>query len=232
MGARPAAAAHGLPGLPALAMDETSASPEPDDALPPTSLHVRRAAGGDAESLSWIVGRFSPLLLAQARYRMGGVLRNAYDPEDVVNEVWAAALPRLAGLQARDGRHTPVLMKFLSTTLLYHVNNLLRRQCVREGPEPAPAAPTASELGAEATGVLSRAVRDELRGLVLEALDALSEDDRRILVLRGFEQRPNQEVAEALGLLPNTVAVRYRRALEKLRRELPGSIFAELDDGG
>ena len=70
-----------------------------------TSLHVRRAADGDSESLGWVVARLSPLLLAQADYRLGPVLRSLYDPEDLVNDTWIVALPRLPELPARDGRH-------------------------------------------------------------------------------------------------------------------------------
>ena len=36
-----------------------------------TTLHVRQAVAGDLDSQSWIIERFTPLLLAQARYRSG-----------------------------------------------------------------------------------------------------------------------------------------------------------------
>src|SRR5262245_40615244 len=45
-----------------------------------TSIHVQRAKHGDEASLDWIVRRFTPLLLAQARYRLGASLRAHYDP--------------------------------------------------------------------------------------------------------------------------------------------------------
>ena len=41
--------------------------------------------------------------------------------------VWVVALPRLPELPPRDERHTPVLLKFLSTTLLYRINNLVQK---------------------------------------------------------------------------------------------------------
>ena len=91
-----------------------------------TSLHVRRAADGDGGSLSWVVSRLSPLLLAQATYRLGSRLRALYEPEDLVNETWAVTLPKLAELPARDGRLTPVLLRFLSTTLLHRIQSLVR----------------------------------------------------------------------------------------------------------
>jgi len=48
-----------------------------------------------------------------------------------------------------------------------------------------------------------------------------------VVVLRGIEQLPNLRVAEMLGERPTTIAMRYRRALERLRAELPGSVFTE-----
>jgi DNA-directed RNA polymerase specialized sigma24 family protein len=50
-------------------------------------------------------------------------------------------------------------------------------------------------------------------------------------MLRAFEGLSNQEAAEELGQKPNTVAQRYKRALERLRKLLPASIFDEFDDG-
>jgi RNA polymerase sigma-70 factor (ECF subfamily) len=81
------------------------------------------------------------------------------------------------------------------------------------------------------SGVVTRAARAERRDLVLEALDRLEEIDREILVLRGVEQRGNAETAAMLDLAPSTAAMRYRRALERLRTELPDAVFHELEEG-
>ena len=43
----------------------------PDNGDQLTTFHVRRAREGDAPSLEWIVNRFAPVLLANARYRLG-----------------------------------------------------------------------------------------------------------------------------------------------------------------
>ena len=75
-----------------------------------TTTLVRRAKLGDHESLATLVEKLTPLLLAQARYRLG-TSNTEVDPDDVVQEVWARALPRLPELSDRDGRQTPVLLK-------------------------------------------------------------------------------------------------------------------------
>ncbi len=104
-------------------------STERDDAgtFNATSLHVQRARSGDERSRAWLVARFSPLLRAQARYRLPGGLSRLVDADDLVDEVWMVALPRMAELRERDGRHTPVLLKFLSSTMLNKINNLIAK---------------------------------------------------------------------------------------------------------
>ncbi len=199
-----------------------------------TSFHVNRARAGDLESLAWVVERLSPLLLAHASWRLGPVLRVHHDPQDLVDDAWAVALPRLAGLPARDGRLTPVLLRFLTTTLLYRINNLARKH-IRGGSEPlAPAAGSGDDpvehLPADQCGVVTAAVRRETQGVISSALASLDDQDREIILLRGVEQQPNQTVSLLLGLSPQAVAMRYRRALDRLRSHLPRSIFDELEE--
>ncbi len=207
----------------------------PSEEVPQTTLHVRQAMAGDMESLGWVVRRLSPLLLTQARYRLSGRLASVFDPEDLVADVWAVALPRLGRLGDRDGRHTPVLVRFLSTTLLYRFNNLVQKHITGKPLKEEPAGDgsegeeAVARLSAAQTSVVSAAIRGELGGEILKALEGLAEKDREVVVLRGVEQNSNKDVATILGEQPNTVAVRYKRALERLRKQLPDSVFAELE---
>lgn len=195
-----------------------------------TTFDVRRAAGGDPEATDRVVRRLSPLLLADARYRLQRAGLRAADPEDVVAETWSVALPKLGRLGERDGRKTPVLLAFLATTVRNVVGTMLRRREVRG--THAPLADGASEgapaPAADATGVVTGVARAERRDLVHAALERLDPVDREILLLRGVEQRSPGEVAETLGLAASAASMRYRRALERLRAELPDSVFADL----
>ncbi|MEZ5966943.1 MAG: sigma-70 family RNA polymerase sigma factor [Planctomycetota bacterium] len=208
-------------------MSSSSPLPEPDPrpTLPATTIHVRRAISGDGDSLSWLVERLSPLLLAQVSYRLGPRLRAACDPQDLVQDAWLTLLPRLGDLSARDGRHTPVLLRFLSTTLLNKANNLLKKH-LRSGSPVA--AMTWDEVAVDASGIVTKAIRHETRHAVLQAIDGLEPIDREILLLRGIEQQRNEVVAALLGLKATAVTMRYARALARLRAQLPGSIFDEL----
>ncbi len=203
------------------------------DASDLTSIHVRRALEGDAESRTWIVEHFAPLLHLQASHRLRGAARRLYDPEDLVQEVWAIALPRMPHLAARDGRWTPVLVSFLSTTLLHRVNKALmralrvERRIHRDGSGER-ASDELEKVPDEVRNIVSRVSIRELSLKLRECIETLSERDREILVLRGIEQLSTREVAESLGEKPDTVYMRFRRALDRLKQAFPASVFSEL----
>ena len=198
-----------------------------------TTIHVRGAVSGDEASVAWLIERFTPALRESARYRLGTTLQRHVDPDDVVNELWITMIPKLGSLVPRDGRMTPVLLKFLSTALVRRVNNIARRFLSR------PSSPRAAsgeleqevdELSAQVTGIVSRLRRDEESSKLRETLARLSDRDREVVILRGIEQAPNQEVAARLGLEPTAVALIYHRALKRLRTLLPESVFVDLED--
>ena len=210
---------------PGVSMTDTlDQSPEPGRF--DTSFHTRAAADGQRESLNWLVQRFTPLLLAQAERRMGAVLRRHHDPEDLVNDVWSIAVPRLSGLEMSDQRHASVLAKFLGTTLLRRVRDLARRH--RDAPEPI--GEREQNLPDEITGIVTNITRREQRNFVWECLSELDDADRDVVIFRGIEQRPHREIAALMGIEVGTVAVRYHRALKKLRLSFPKSVFEDLPD--
>jgi RNA polymerase sigma-70 factor (ECF subfamily) len=198
----------------------------------PTSIHVRQAVRGDQASLNWIVTRFSPLLRAQAAWRLGPRLRARVDPDDVVAEAWLVALRRLGDLVHDDGRSTPRFIAFLGTTILRIANRKIdeavrqaRVQAVEPGGSETPG--VADDLAATVTGAVTNAARTELGAAIDRELAALSDRDREVILLRLVEGLSNEEAAAELGEAPNTVSHRYRRALAKLREALPESM---LDD--
>jgi RNA polymerase sigma factor (sigma-70 family) len=201
-------------------------------------MHVLRAIEGDAASLDWVVRRLSPALLAQAEYRMGRYLRRWCDPEDIVSEAWVVALPRLAGLRIADRRSTPVLLQFLSTTVLHLIRNLARKHArspagvapAAAEPGQAPAAGGLDQAPADASGVVTKAIRGELQDGVRAGIEGLAAGDREILILRGIERQPAGTVAAVLGISADAVSKRYQRALVRLRAELPDSVLDELGE--
>jgi len=78
----------------------------------------------------------------------------------------------------------------------------------------------AAELVAAGPSPVSLAMREELALRVAAALTELTEDDREVLVMRHHEQLGNQEVAAILGIGESAAAMRYVRALRRLRARI------------
>ena len=96
-------------------MSQTPQRPSPGEQL--TSLHIQKAIGNDRESVAWLISRFTPLLLCQARQRIGPSLRRHCDPDDVVADVWMSVLPSLRDLTPSEGSLTRGLLSFASIAL-------------------------------------------------------------------------------------------------------------------
>ena len=65
----------------------------------------------------------------------------------------------------------------------------------------------------------------ELASCLEQGLGKLSEEDRRLILWRHFEELSVEETAELLGISKAAAGKRYLRALEKLRRKLSRSSF-------
>lgn len=193
-----------------------------------TTRHVARASTGDRESIEWLVGRLSPLLRSHASYRLGSVLRRHYDPDDLVHDAWLAALPRLGDIGKDEARRgTPALLRYLSNTIVYRIGKLARRHAQRGSASTAPTPPT--ELPAEVTGAVTRAVRSEQHDQLRASLAELEPGDREIVLLRGVEQLSAKTAAAMLDIGVEAAHKRYQRALARLRERLPASVFDELE---
>jgi len=66
----------------------------------------------------------------------------------------------------------------------------------------------------------SAAIRRELQRRMEQALRNLEEEDQEIIFLRVYEQLPNQEAAQFLGLTEAAASMRYLRAVRRLQQEL------------
>ncbi len=196
----------------------------------PTTAHVRAACRGNAKSLEWCIRRMTPHLLAQARLHLRNLFGADKAPEDLVQEVWAVAFLRLAELQPRNGRMTPVLATFLAKTMRNKTLNWLRRHATahRAG-NGLPVAADVATLSAETRGVICDVIAREHEDLIGRALATLGEADREILILRGLEDNSFEVLAELLGAEPGALRMRYARARQRLRELLPDSVFDELE---
>ncbi|MGZ4796001.1 MAG: RNA polymerase sigma factor [Acidimicrobiia bacterium] len=120
--------------------------------------------------------------------------------EEIVQDAFAAVGERLDGVDNPGG--------YLRTTVVNGCRMALRRREIEQ-----------RHAGTDRTELHPIDAPHELVEL-REALDALTERQRTVVVLRYFADAPDDEIASVLGCRPGTVRSLVHRALRTLRKEL------------
>ena len=128
--------------------------------------------------------------------------------EEVVQDAFVAVHRRGLGQVPADR-----IPAYLRSAVLNGARSQLRKREVRRRLRPVPDPPSdpSPEQGAE----LSQQRRD-----VLEAVRALPDRQRDVVVLRYWMDLGEAEIAETLGIAPGTVKTHARRGLESLATRL------------
>lgn len=174
-----------------------------------------------------LVAQERSLVEDHIRRRLGSLLRRDVDTQDIVQETMLQALRSAPRFLLSD-------RKQLRGLLVRMVENRLRSAAVRQQRQKrdarreavpeliAEGGPVVIDLDhpAEVTDPGDAVARDDVRAWVRLALELLDADDRDVLVLRDYRELSFEEIAEHAGEAPDTVRMRYRRALPKLARAL------------
>jgi RNA polymerase sigma-70 factor (ECF subfamily) len=161
---------------------------------------VRRLAAGDPAALAEFYDRFAALVNALALR----ILRDTADAEDVVQEVFLQAWRQADRFDPARGTPEAWLCTIARTRAL---DRLRRRVSRREDPAEAAPAPACLPRNVEALAVR-------------EALQGLSQDQRRALELAYFEGLTQTEIAARLDEPLGTIKTRIRTAMIRLREAL------------
>ncbi len=167
-----------------------------------TSLFSRPRADA-APGFSELVAARSGPMMSMAR----GLVRSEADAEDLVQDVLAKALVKWDRVSAAAD---PVA--YVNRMLVNQAMSSWRRASTRRERVSSP-----EELPEDAAsdGAAQRGERDAL----LTALRGLPPRHRAVLVLRYYEQVPDAEIADLLGMAPATVRSSAARGLAALRRD-------------
>ena len=153
----------------------------------------------------WL-GRHGPAMLLVARQ----IVPASADAEDVVQ----AAFVRFWTTRGRAADPVAYLFACVRSAALDW-----RRAGARRGRREEAAARSDSPA-APAALFTARMEHEERRGAIEAALAKLPEPQREVLVMKVWAKLSFPQIAEALGIPPDTAASRYRYALDKLRGEL------------
>jgi RNA polymerase sigma-70 factor (ECF subfamily) len=186
---------------------------------------LERAAGGDGAAREQLLQRHRRRLGRMVAVRFDRRLAARVDPSDVVQETLAEAAANLDRyLRERPLPFYPWLRQLAQRRLIdlhrRHVQARRRSVTQEAGPMGLPdhsAAALADRLFARTSSPSARLRRQERRDRVRAALEALSEQDREVLVLRILEAVPTRQTAEILGISEVAVRSRQVRALDRLK---------------
>lgn len=212
----------------------------------PDSLETDRllesARNGDAASINRLLERHRAALVRLVSLRLDPGVRRRVDASDVVQDVLAEAARRLADYLREPAAPFHLWLRQMARDRMVDAYRrhraAARRSLDREQPLAAPELDDRSALDLAAQlrdhrelTPAAAAVRHELDRRFAEAVDALDDLDREVILMRHFEHLTNQEVARSLGLSEPAAGMRYLRAMRRLRARLDVAPGDSQEDG-
>jgi len=182
-----------------------------------TEAFARAGHAGDPLGFDAAWRRIAPAVYAWARLHVRAPLQARLDPEDLTQEVACRAWAAFPRWDADQGAFRGWAFGI--------ARNVLREALRRLATEPrgnGPALLTTGELVAlpdTATAMTRAVARDEALNSLLVRVDALPDEERRLVMFRGLEGMSHGECAVLLAISPEAVAKRWQRVCGKLRAE-------------
>ncbi len=131
--------------------------------------------------------------------------------EDVTSEVFMKALRSLHRYDANRASPRTWLLRIARNAVTDHLRALKRRGSLHVSLDRVP------DLVSNAQSQEERVLKEERIQVLLNSARRLRKADQEILSLRYGSGFDNAEIAEALDVSPNAVAVRLHRALKRLK---------------
>jgi RNA polymerase sigma-70 factor (ECF subfamily) len=172
---------------------------------------LRRIRGGESAAFGLLVNRYGDNL-----YRLAvSLVGSATDAEDVVQETFMGAMGRLSAFEGRSSLKT-----WLTRICVNQASKLRRSRHVRRATTIESSGEDAIRDSAlespEGTGRVATRID------VMEMLQELSREHRRVLVLRELQGLSYDEIAGVLNVPRGTVESRLHRARQELKRLYDG----------
>jgi RNA polymerase sigma factor (sigma-70 family) len=177
---------------------------------------VAAIVAGDPGGIAAAYDRYAVALYAYCR----SLLREPEDAADVVQDTFLIATSKLGAL--RDpGKLRPWLYAVAR-------NECLRR--LRSGEATAPL-DEAADTPTEAPDVGDAAEQEELRQLIMAAIDGLNRGERDVIELSLLHELDGDDLADALGVTRNHAHALLSRARSQLERSLGALVVARTGRG-
>lgn len=193
-------------------------------------LLVERARSGDADAFRDLFERYHRRAYSLAL----GVVKHPDDALDVVQDAFIKAHRHLASFEGNSSFYT-WLYRIVMNLAIDHIR---RQKRARHVDYADALANSEGEAAAGDAALLPRILgqnpskslmRKEIREQISEALAALSENHRAVLVLREVEGLSYEEMAEVMGCSKGTIMSRLFHARKNMQRHLLEFMGGEKD---
>ncbi len=185
---------------------------------------------GDRDALRELVEQNSVWVKRRVRERLGDKLRQIGESDDFVQESMLDFMEYTPRFKVRGQAQLRALLARVVENAIRDQNDYWfkarRRALSRACPVPADSVLDLAPGGRATTPPDERSAQNELDALLRLAVELLDPDDRRVVVLRHWDEHEFTTIGDELGLTPDGARKRYERALPKL-----GAILKRLRRG-
>ncbi|MCA1558267.1 MAG: sigma-70 family RNA polymerase sigma factor [Acidobacteria bacterium] len=169
-------------------------------------------AGGDERALEQLYVRYRLILFGL----LLRILHSRAEAEDCLQEVFLQVWRQARGFDEARGRPFTWLVTMARSRAIDRLRSLASRDRTAQT--------AAREVVDEISDAVTDAIRSEQNETVRAALNALPEEQRRVLELAYFEGLTQSEIATRLNQPLGTIKTRTRAAMMKLREMLAGEL--------
>lgn len=184
---------------------------------------LRRWHGGDRDALDELIERDLPWIREQVRRRVGPLLRDRGDCDDYVQDAMIEVLqygPRF--VSTSKARFRSLLARIIENVLRdrHDWYRAKRRSLSKERPLPSDSCLNLDPRARSVTRPSQAAQRTERESWVRLALEFLDPEDRKVILLRQWDELSFPEIAQQMGLTADSARMRFQRALPKLGKKI------------
>lgn len=185
-----------------------------------TEVLIRRCREGDQLAFGVLLRQYQDYV-----YRLCFlVMRNEQDAEDMAQETLIRALRALPRFEIREGSSFEA---WLYRIAVNRCRSRMRHKWYQALPWPNTGSQPVAGMEAQPDRLV---LQVERRSEILEAINALGEKHRLVVILHYYGGLSNQEIAKTLRIPPGTVRSRLHTARQRLKMLLTDSFGQERQD--
>lgn len=182
-----------------------------------TRILITRAKGGDATAMEELFRRYRDPVLLRIRRRMGPEVRNLFESQDFLQDVFVEAC---GSIKRFESRTEDSFLRWMATIVQNRIRDVCKRIRVVKKYQAHTEAQGEDETHLDPTPS-TVAGSKEWNAKLNQAIDRLPENARAVIRLRDFQGLEFEEIAKRTGKSGYEAAKKaYWRAVRQLSKEL------------